>query len=61
MGGISPIVLSWIARDQKRLRIKALKEAADPAGREPRQAGDMRVRARLLEAKAELKRIDALR
>ena len=34
MGGISPIVLSWIARDQKRLRIKALKEAADSAGRE---------------------------
>jgi hypothetical protein len=61
MGGISPIVLSWIARDQKRLRIKALKEASDSAGREPRQAGDMRVRARLLEAKAELKRIDALR
>jgi succinate dehydrogenase flavin-adding protein (antitoxin of CptAB toxin-antitoxin module) len=28
MGGISPIVLSWIARDQKRAQIKALKEAA---------------------------------
>jgi hypothetical protein len=35
--------------------------AADSASREPRQAGDMRVRARLLEAKTELKRIDALR
>ena len=61
MGGISPIVLSWTARDQKRARIKALKEAADSAGRELRQAGDTRVRARLLEAKAELERINALR
>jgi hypothetical protein len=39
MGGISPIVLSWIARDQKRAQIKALKEAADSAGRE----GDCRL------------------
>ena len=61
MGGISPIVLSWIARDQKRAQIKALKEAADSAGRELRQSGDTRVRARMLEAKAELERIDALR
>jgi hypothetical protein len=49
MGGISPIVLSWIARDQKRARIKALKGATDSAAREPRQAA--RVRARLLEAR----------
>jgi alkanesulfonate monooxygenase SsuD/methylene tetrahydromethanopterin reductase-like flavin-dependent oxidoreductase (luciferase family) len=61
MGGISPIVLSWIARDQKRARIKALKDAADSAGRDPHQADDRRVRARLLEAKAELERLDALR
>jgi alkanesulfonate monooxygenase SsuD/methylene tetrahydromethanopterin reductase-like flavin-dependent oxidoreductase (luciferase family) len=61
MGGISPIVLSWIARDQKRARIKALKDAADSAGRDPHQAHDMRVRARLREAKAELERLDALR
>jgi alkanesulfonate monooxygenase SsuD/methylene tetrahydromethanopterin reductase-like flavin-dependent oxidoreductase (luciferase family) len=61
MGGISPIVLSWIARDQKRARIKALKDAADSAGRDPHQADDWRVRARLLEAKAELERLDALR
>ena len=61
MGGISPIVLSWTARDQKRARIKALKKATDCAGRELRQSGDTRVRARMLEAKAELERIDALR
>jgi hypothetical protein len=61
MGGISPIVLSWIARDQKRAEMKALKEATDSAGREPRQPGDTRVRARLPEAKAELERIGALR
>jgi hypothetical protein len=61
MGGISPIVLSWTARDQKRARIKALKKATDSADRELRQSGDTRVRARMLEAKAELERIDALR
>jgi hypothetical protein len=61
MGGISPIVLSWTARDQKRASIKALKKATDSAGRELRQSGDTRVRARMLEAKAELERIDALR
>ena len=61
MGGISPIVLSWTARDQKRARIKALKKATDSAARELRQSGDTRVRARMLEAKAELERIDALR
>jgi len=61
MGGISPIVISWVARDQKRARTKALKEAADSAGREPRQPDDTRVKARLLEAKAELEPIDALR
>ena len=46
---------------QKRTRIKALKDAADSAGRDPHQADDMRVKARLLEAKAELERLDALR
>jgi hypothetical protein len=48
--GISPIVLSWIAREQEQARTKALKDAADSAGRDPRQADDMRVRAQLLEA-----------
>ena len=57
MGGISPIVLSWTARDQKRARIEPLIEAADTASREPCQANDMRVRLRVLEAKAELERI----
>jgi alkanesulfonate monooxygenase SsuD/methylene tetrahydromethanopterin reductase-like flavin-dependent oxidoreductase (luciferase family) len=61
MGGISPIVLSWISREEKRARIKALKDGADSAGRDPHQTDDMRVRARLLEAKAELERIDAPR
>jgi hypothetical protein len=45
MSGISTIVLSWIARDQKRAQIKALKDAADSASRDPHQADDMRVRA----------------
>jgi hypothetical protein len=49
------------ARDRKRARIKALKDAADSAGRNPHQADDMRVRALLLEAKAELERFEALR
>jgi hypothetical protein len=57
MSGISPIVLSWTARDQKRARIEPLKEAADTASQEPRQANGMRVRLRVLEAKAELERI----
>jgi hypothetical protein len=45
MGGISPIVLSWTARDQKWARVKALKKATDSAGRELRQSGDTRVSA----------------
>ena len=64
MGDISPIVLSWIVRDQKRARIKALKDAADAADCDACQAEDKRVRARLLEAeehqeRAELERVCA--
>ena len=59
--GISPLVLSWMARDQERARIKALKDAADPTGSDSRQAVDVRVRARLLEAKVELEQFDARR
>jgi hypothetical protein len=50
-----------LIKKQKRARIKALKDAADSAGRDPHQTDDMRLRARLLEAKAELERLDALR
>jgi hypothetical protein len=62
---ISPTVVSRISREQKRARIKALRDAAELPGRNPRQAEDMRVRARLLEAedrreRAELERIDEL-
>ncbi len=55
MGGISPIVLSWLALDRERARIKASKDAA---ARAQRQADGMRVRAQVLEAKAELERIE---
>ena len=59
--GISPLVLSWMARDQERARIKALKDAADPMGSDSRQAAAVRVRARLLEAKVELEQLNTLR
>jgi hypothetical protein len=59
MGGISPIVLSLTALDRERARLKALKEAAGTAGRDPRQANGMRVRLRVLEANAELERIES--
>ncbi len=48
--GISPIVFTWLARERARARIKALKDGADFPGRDPRQADDMSVKARLLEA-----------
>jgi hypothetical protein len=48
--GISPIALTWLASERARARIKSLKDAADFPGRDPRQADDMRVKARLLEA-----------
>ena len=41
--------------------LRRLIKTTDSAGRELRQSGDTRVRARMLEAKAELERIDALR
>ncbi len=55
MGGISPIALTWLAREQARSRIKALKDAADFPGHDPRQADDIRVKARLLEAEEQRK------
>jgi hypothetical protein len=53
--GISPIALTWLAREQARARIKALKDAAEFPGRDPREADDMRVKARLLEAEEQRK------
>jgi hypothetical protein len=53
--GISPIALTWLAREQARARIKALKDAAEFPGRDPRAADDMRVKARLLEAEEQRK------
>ena len=41
--GISPIALTWLAREQAQARIKALKDAADFPGRDPREADDMRM------------------
>ena len=59
MGGISLIVLSLIALDRKRPRLNASRQAADTAGRDPRRGNGMRVRLRVLEAKAELERIES--
>jgi hypothetical protein len=53
--GISPIALTWLAREQARARIKPLKDAADFPGRDPREADDMRMKARLLEAEEQRK------
>ncbi len=53
--GISPIALTWLAREQARARIKASKDAADFPGRDPRQAEDVRLKARLIEAEEQRK------
>jgi hypothetical protein len=59
MDGISPIVLSWTALDRERARLNASKHAADAVGRDLRQTNGMRVKLRVLEAKAELERIES--